>query len=80
MKENPGRVNYNDDSDMCDMIEIILRALKLDKGNVKFVEFLISEGFDINYKLAGNNCLLLKYLDDALENEALELEGDKTAN
>lgn len=74
MKENLGRINFDDDSDMNDMINIILRALKLDANNIRFVEFLISNGFDINYKLAGNNCLLLKYLDDALENDALELE------
>ncbi|MDE5587533.1 MAG: hypothetical protein K2J60_00115, partial [Acetatifactor sp.] len=74
MRENLGRINFDDDSDMNDMIKIILRALKLDTNNVKFVEFLISNGFDINYKMAGNNCLMLKYLEDALENDALELE------
>lgn len=74
MRENPGRVNFDDDSDMNDMTEIILRALMLDADNVKFVEFLISDGFNINYKLAGNNCLLLRYMEDALEHDALEPE------
>ena len=74
MKENIGQVSFGDDSDMSDMIDIMIRALKLDVCNIKFVEFLIANGFDINYKLAGNNCLLLKYVEDVLENGALELE------
>ena len=74
MKENLGRINFDDDSDMHDLIDIILRALKMDENNIKFVEFLVSNGFDINYKLAGNDCLLLRYVDDALENRALKLE------
>ena len=64
MKENIGQVSFGDDSDMSDMIDIMIRALKLDVCNIKFVEFLIANGFDINYKLAGNNCLLLKYVED----------------
>lgn len=74
MKENLGQFNFNDDSDMCDMTDIILRALKLDENNIKFVEFLVSNGYDINYKLAGDDCLLLKYADDALKNRILPLE------
>lgn len=74
IKENLGQINFDDDSDMYDLTEIILRALKLDENNIKFVEFLISNGFDINYKLVGDNCLLLRYVDDALENRILPLE------
>lgn len=74
IKENLERIDFNDDSDMRDMTDIILRALKLDENNIKFVEFLISNGYDINYKLAGNDCLLLKYVDDALENHIFPLE------
>ena len=73
-KENLERIDFNDDSDMRDMTDILLRALKLDENNIKFVEFLISNGYDINYKLAGNDCLLLKYVDDALENRIFPLE------
>lgn len=74
MKENLERIDFNDDSDMRDMTDIILRALKLDENNIKFVEFLIANGYDINYKLAGNDCLLLRYADDALENRIFPLE------
>lgn len=74
MKENLGQINFDDDSDMCDMTDIILRALRLDENNIKFVEFLVSNGYDINYKLAGDDCLLLKYADDALKNRILPLE------
>ena len=74
MKKNMDRIRFDDDSDMCDMIDIILRALYLDKNNVEFVAFLISNGFNINYKLAGNDCLLLKYVDNALKKDVLELE------
>lgn len=77
IKENLKWIDFNDDSDMRDMTDIILRALKLDENNIKFVEFLISNGYDINYKLAGNDCLLLKYVDDALENYIFPLEGIK---
>lgn len=74
IKENLERIDFNDDSDMRDMTDIILRALKLDENNIKFVEFLIANGYDINYKLAGNDCLLLRYADDALENRIFPLE------
>lgn len=74
MKENLERIDFNDDSDMRDITDIILRALKLDENNIKFVEFLIANGYDINYKLAGNDCLLLRYADDALENRIFPLE------
>ncbi len=74
MKENIGRISFDDDSDMQDMTDIILRALKLDGNNIEFVEFLIANGFDINYKLAGEDCLLLRYVDDALENGIFPLE------
>lgn len=74
MKENLGRISFDDDSDMCDMTDIILRALRLDENNIKFVEFLVSNGYDINYKLAGDDCLLLKYADDALKNRIFPLE------
>lgn len=74
MKENLGQISFDDDSDMCDMTDIILRALRLDENNIKFVEFLVSNGYDINYKLAGDDCLLLKYADDALKNRIFPLE------
>lgn len=74
VKENLGRIDFDDDSDMSDMTDIILRALRLGEGNMEFVKFLISNGFDINCRLEGNSSLLLKYLDDALENETLELD------
>ncbi|MDE7321792.1 MAG: hypothetical protein K2N73_03520, partial [Lachnospiraceae bacterium] len=35
MKEHLGQINFDDDSDMCDMTDIILRALKLDENNIK---------------------------------------------
>ena len=44
MKENIGQVSFGDDSDMSDMIDIMIRALKLDVCNIKFVEFLIANG------------------------------------
>ena len=50
---------------MKDMIDIVLRALNLDESNIKFAEFLVSQGFDINYKLSGDNCLLLEYMKDS---------------
>ena len=65
VKKNLEKIDFNDASDMKDMIDIVLRALNLDESNIKFAEFLVSQGFDINYKLSGDNCLLLEYMKDS---------------
>lgn len=65
IQKNLGKIDFDDDSDMKDMIDIVLRALNLDDSNIKLAEFLVSQGFDINYKLSGDDCLLLEYMKDS---------------
>ncbi len=72
LKKHISQIHFDDDSDMCDLTDIILQALQFNKTNITLVEYLISNGFDINYNLAGNDCLLLRYIDDALEHNALK--------
>ncbi len=93
IKQNLDQIDFEDDSDMRDMTDIILRILESSRcsssgdtskkrsvceqfaqSKLEFIKFLILNGFDINYKLAGNDCLLLKYIDHASENGSLELE------
>lgn len=64
MKKHITEIDFDDNSDMEELMELILRVLKADGRNIRFVEFLISEGFDVNYKLIGDDCLILKYLRD----------------
>lgn len=60
------QLDFDDDDDMEDMIDLIVRALKLDECNIDFVTFLMNKGFDINYKLAGKQCLILKCVESFL--------------
>lgn len=58
------QIRFDSEADMRKFTDIALCALKSDKRNISFVEFLISKGFDVNYKLEGDDCLLLKYIKD----------------
>ena len=64
-KKNLNKIDFDDDSDMEELIDIVLCALQCGEDHTEFLEFLISNGFDLNYKLVGDDCLLLKYMKDS---------------
>lgn len=65
-------IDFNDDDDLEDMIAIILNALRMDGNNVELVEFLISKGFDVNAKLVGKDCLILRAAVRGLSSAVIE--------
>ncbi len=64
VEENLDEIDFDDESDLYELTDISLCALKCDDKNIGFIKFLVSKGFDINYKLEGDDCLLLKYIKD----------------
>lgn len=65
-------IDFSDDDDLEDIIDIILLALRIDGNNVELVEYLISRGFDINAKLLGKDCLILRAVDCRLAPDIIE--------
>lgn len=59
VEENLSDIDFNDEDDVEKLIDICESALD-DPKNVKFLEFLISKGFDVNFKLLKKECLVLK--------------------
>ena len=64
VEENLDEIDFDDESELYELTDISLCALKCDDKNIGFIKFLVSKGFDINYKLEGDDCLLLKYIKD----------------
>lgn len=61
-------IDLNDDDDVEALIDLAVRSMRMgEEPNADFVEYLISKGFDINVKLAGKSCLLLKGVDSWLD-------------
>lgn len=75
LEERLDEIDFDDEDDVEDIFEILLRALTCTKGmdvlykedgslyadeGVKFLERLISNGFDINFNLSGRNSLIIK--------------------
>lgn len=59
VEENLSEIDFDDEDDTEKLIDIC--ASVLDKPeNVKFLEYLISKGFDVNFKLLRKECLVLK--------------------
>lgn len=67
-------IDFDDDDDMEKMIGIAVSGLRED-GGVGFLEYLISKGFDINFKLLKKECLVLKCAENWVKPEVFkELE------
>ncbi len=71
IEEHGTEIDFDDDEDMEELIDLIERALtyvaedrisKAEEG-IKFLEFLISKGFDINFKLEKKQSLILKLVE-----------------
>lgn len=54
-----GDIDFDDEDDMEKMIELVVSALK-EKDGISFLEYIISKGFDVNFKLLKKECLVLK--------------------
>lgn len=69
-----GDIDFDDDDDVEKLIGLVVSALK-EKDGIKFLEFIISKGFDINFKLLKKECLVLKCAENYIEPEVFkELE------
>lgn len=51
-------IDFDDDDDVEKLIEMVISALK--ENDVTFLKFLVSKGFDVNFKLLKKECLVLK--------------------
>ncbi len=69
-----GDIDFDDDDDVEKLIGLTVSALK-ENGGVSFLEYLISKGLDINFKLLKKECLVLKCAESYIEPEVFkELE------
>lgn len=59
VEENLSDIDFDDEDDVEKLIDLCTNALDKPE-NVKFLEFLISKGFDVNFKLLRKECLVLK--------------------
>ncbi|MDE7193067.1 MAG: ankyrin repeat domain-containing protein, partial [Oscillospiraceae bacterium] len=67
-------IDFDDDDDMEKMIGLVASGLRED-GGVEFLEYLMSKGFDINFKLLKKECLVLRCAENWVKPEAFkELE------
>ncbi len=67
-------IDFDDDDDVEKLLDLTISALK-ENGGISFLEYLISKGLDINFKLPKKECLVLKCAGNYIEPEALkELE------
>ncbi len=53
-----GEIDFDDDDDVEKLIDSVISALKVN--DISLLEFLVSKGFDINFKLIKKECLVLK--------------------
>lgn len=66
-------IDLNDDDDLEALVELAIRSMRMgDKPNTDFVKYLVSKGFDINTKLTGKDCLLLRGVENWLEPELIQ--------
>ena len=72
-------IDFDDDDDVEKLIDITVSALR-DQGGIEFLEFLISKGFDINYKLLKKECLILKCADSFVKPEIFKKLEDMGAD
>lgn len=65
MEKHISDIDFDDEDDMKSLIDLVGAAL--DNKDVTLLEFLISKGFDVNYKLLKKDCLLLQCADKCLD-------------
>lgn len=88
VEDNPGKIDFDDDDDMGRLIDILERALLYEDNDgkeqaeegVRFLEFLISKGFDINFKLGKKECLILNLAERAIKPEVFQKVVDLGAD
>ncbi|MDE6731953.1 MAG: ankyrin repeat domain-containing protein [Oscillospiraceae bacterium] len=69
-----GDIDFDDEDDIEKLIGLVVSALK-EKDGISFLEYIISKGFDVNFKLLKKECLVLKCAEGYIEPEAFkELE------
>lgn len=88
VEDNLNSIDFDDDDDMERLIGVLERAL-LYEGNdgtdqseegIRLLEFLISKGFDINFKLGKNKCLILDLAERAVKPETFQKVVDLGAD
>lgn len=88
IEEHGTEIDFDDDDDMEGLIELIEMALtykaedrisKAEEG-VKFLEFLMSKGFDINFKLERRECLILALAEGEIKPEIFQKVVDLGAD
>lgn len=69
-----GDIDFDDEDDVEKLIGLAADALR-EKDGLEFLEFIISKGFDVNFKLMKKECLVLKCAGHYIEPEIFkELE------
>lgn len=68
LESHISEIDFDDDDDVESLIDITVSALR-NEGGIEFLEFLISKGFDINYKLLKKECLILKCAENYVDPE-----------
>ena len=74
VEEHLKEIDFDDEDDMEELMKLVIRALQFTKEDgtsgakegLKFLEFLISKGFDINFKLLHKECLILKLAEEEI--------------
>ncbi len=88
IEEHGTEIDFDDDDDMEGLIELIEMALtykaedrisKAEEG-VKFLGFLMSKGFDINFKLERRECLILALAEGEIKPEIFQKVVDLGAD
>lgn len=69
-----GDIDFDDEDDIEKLIDLAVSALK-EKDGINFLEYIISKGFDVNFKLLKKECLVLKCAESYIKPEVFkELE------
>lgn len=79
VEENLAEIDFDDEDDVEKIIDLIISSFDND-ADADFLEFLISKGFDINYKLVKKECLILKCADRYIKPEAFKKMADLGAD
>lgn len=74
LESHLGDIDFDDEDDIEKLIELAVFALKEENG-ISFLEYIISKGFDVNFKLLKKECLVLKCAESYIPPEVFkELE------
>lgn len=74
VEEHLGEIDFDDEDDVENLIGLTADALR-EKDGIQFLEYLVSKGFDVNFKLLKKECLVLKCAGHSIEPEVFkELE------